>query len=541
MKPKSCKMIVRIFSDIVRSKVGRLRPIAVSKTFMSNSTNHDVRPSFRPLSVLRASIVTPLGLLVATTAGVMLIVTGTGALIWWRGKAVVEGQVHSAQDFMDGLHPAATKEISDFLEAKEETRPLLVFGGHHVGKSTAIVEALMQTEYIRKPMEELNSSEAVASPVVGDPAHSAQKVLIHIDLKHKTLLNMGSQMYNAFCASAYLSGRLWPRIGLMYFSVTSKSPVSQPQTVTSEKPAFLGKLMSVFGPIMSDVIWTVGLGAMEDRGAVLDTTLTLLSEATHQATDKRSIVLWISDAQNLSFQPESTSNGDKIFQNLLLERFKTGKSATNSTRVKTIVEVSDYMAGLAIANHPDQLFQKVVIERSTAQSNSLETRLADLIKDKEFAKHLVSHFKDALTRHTGEWHAVTNHARFLLKKNKTACSPEDYQKMADAIRSRLTNDGHNVIIKCLQSTRGTAIHWSVENWLYKLAMSDSDAWPIDRETVFDDKALRILLDCGVIVFVDDFDDERALGKLMFDKPSIKWAAKSRVTQAKVSWKTFSDK
>jgi hypothetical protein len=124
--------------------------------------------------------------------------------------------------------------------------------------------------------------------------------------------------------------------------------------------------------------------------------------------------------------------------------------------------VSHHVAGLATVNCPDQLVRRVLIQRSIGGPEKLKPSFMTNIGQNACGPAIFDGLKDALDAHTGEWPAVTNHARQLLNipshqgavnitiSQKTAESHTKAPTWVEQTRSRLADDGHNVLIKCFQ-------------------------------------------------------------------------------------------
>jgi hypothetical protein len=391
-----------------------------------------------------------MGVMITGVVGVTAVFIGTGWVIVQDGKRIIEQPEHSIQPVVKNLHPTATMEIEEFIKDERVTQPLFVLGSRQVGKTTAIIHALINEGYL--------SSERVIYP------YDKKKCLVYVNLNHRNVETVHKEMYKAFSASAYLSGMSFYKVGLLFFSLKN------------------------------------------DRGTFLDTTMTLLSEAS-QTGDKK-ILLWISDARKMN--------------NLF-----------NNVGVKTIIEVGDYLEGLAMMNYYDNRVRVVVQRNQDSLDDDFKKILQNRIQNDCLTNAIWEKFRGILTTHSGEWHAVVTHARELKTSIQTP-SEESCKKLADKIYSRLVNEGHNVIIRTIHDERlkgNPSFLRDIERWLLLLSRCDDvKGFEISREKLFEDVALLELLNHGVVAYHDNFED--TVGRLVFEKPSVRFAVANRRNEAR---------
>lgn len=480
----------------------RLSPLKKTAKHGSRKTPVDIRFA----GVLGTTVKIGAGVLILGTGGIVAKDYTVYRLMKSRGEEVQSVNPLSSHDFVSGLHQNEAEVVQHYVTdtSDKETRPLLVSGSHHVGKSTAIIEALK------------GCGVSVSKDANG-------KILIMLDLKQRTDVELRKRISGFLAAAVYVSDAGMDALYPVLSSSFDEFYASVSGSFSRYGPRPIGSLLSRL---------------MEPRPVRI---VDMLDKALELLNTRDNVVVWISDAQNLRLIQESENRKDDLME-VVLERFKTGKSSSKHPKFKLIIEISDFHAALAMVGHYDPLFRRLHISYNGEIDLSQQGKMTNRYFNGNLA--LVKDLAPKLCKHTGDWHSAATIFR--------ECS-SDPSVSATSILSRIQRDGHSAIVRARDAARhldddgllhrhvnmkyselfdsfkpdshGNAVVSKVDQWTTRVARADSHGVPISYRDLFSDPALFLLVKEGVVIF-EECNDHDGRGELKFERPSIHMAARS---------------
>jgi hypothetical protein len=393
-------------------------------------------------------------------------------------------------EYPHGLHAKQEKAVFDFLRDPSAQQPLLVYGPHHVGKSTLIGRAAQ--EYLKCPA---NDAGRVPGPV------------LHLALKNDFPASVRTAIEDFYCAAVYkaypmawwhripivrvlaprVSPRKFTRLGDSVFAVNELPHVgdaaartvgvggliaaSARRLVNAISPEqqhgvmrdvdLLHKALELFDAVQPQPASKVGGSAPavahSPVNALFDTVQWLWRDWLGVATSPKQLppVVWITDVQNLinarldvKLQGAKEEHAVKTAQtaeliHAIANRHKHGYS-TRPCSFKLLMEESDYLAAIALIHYDDEYYRSVLVKGN----DKLTPEALTLLKHTKYlqdAPGVVDALSDNLRSHTGDWFSVQQ----FLKHRQEAGG----EVTVDAVRVYLERKQRGMFARMLHDIR----------------------------------------------------------------------------------------
>lgn len=417
------------------------------------------RPATCRLSGSALRVVIERGRFATKLKWLLFSIGGLMGLTWWecgwafsrameRGESVWEDltQPKCKDDLPTGLHTKAQEEVAAFLRDRGEHRPMLVYGPHHVGKSTLIMDAWLSVNEkptqrcdVQRTQQTANANASEDSP--RSARDDAEDVMIHLDLKARDPTVLHERIADFYCAMLYFTFRKRRRrmylrphelviLGDRLFHINSIPHAGDafPQSLGS-----LGLLLSRLvrgtlrtvastGEPTSHGDWSDDLGFLREALNLLDRKC-----AKRQAKKpNRQHTLWITDLQNLTFvdlppghaeasEKEEARRHKRLIKQLsnivrlLTDRHRHGY-AGSACAFRLLIEESDFLAAVSLVHMDDAYFRPLLVsgevgitppnKQKISEKNSTQNRRLSMSSPRTCARaQAIGMLRSSLSRH----------------------------------------------------------------------------------------------------------------------------------------------